>query len=167
MQNESSTIIAFFSESWDAQRAIEDLKFAGFEGDIRYVENDNISHPDDSKSKAGVTGFFAKLYGFNSEDEEVDSKGKWTVSPEAEEYFTDVYHRKNHVILVKGERDAKKEKAIEILNHHHGRIERQSFAFFNAVTADQDRPIEDGVHNIPPHYHPTTSIEPPVEPSSF
>lgn len=125
---EKSTIIGIFSETWDTERAMEDLNYAGFEGRIRLVENDTAGHPDNSKQKGGVNSFFARLFGFDDEEEYLDARGNWSVSPEAEQFFFDQYHRRYHVILVLALGD--KAKAISILQHHNARVEEQQSTFF-------------------------------------
>ncbi|RYZ59643.1 MAG: hypothetical protein EOP07_03290 [Proteobacteria bacterium] len=156
-----TTLIGFFSDAWDAERAVEELNFAGFAERLRYVENDNPAPHDNSRDKAGLTGFFAKVYGFDDEDEYLDSRGNWTVNPEAEQYFTEVYDRKNHVVLIQAEDDAA--KAIEILHNNHARIEEQSFAFFNSVSDDRFRAVEGNSYPTHSSYHQTASIEPPID----
>jgi hypothetical protein len=156
-----TTLIGFFSDSWDAERAVEELNFAGFGERLRYIENDNPAPSDSSRDKAGLTGFFAKVYGFDDEDEYLDSRGNVTVNPEAEQYFTEVYERKNHVVLIQAIDDAA--KAIEILHHNHARIEEQSFAFFGSVADDSFRRVEGNAYPSHSSYHQTLSIEPPMD----
>lgn len=162
---DKATIIGFFSEAWDAERALEDLAYAGFEQRLRYIQNDYHPHDDSSKKKPDLNGFFAKIYGFDTEDEYLDSRGNWTVSPEAEAYFTAAYERKHHIILIQAREDG--DRAIEILHHHHAQVEEQNFAFFNAVAQGQDRALEAQARGIPPKYHQTKAIEPPLESKGY
>jgi len=161
------TIVGFFSEAWDAEGALEDLNFAGFEARVRYIENDNASLSDSSKDLGGrlrdKTGFFARLYGFDDEDEYLDSRGNWTVSPEAEEYFTHAFERKHHVILIQADEDAA--KAIDILRQHHGKVEEQNFGFLLSTQADRRRAVEGNTFGQT-NFHQTLGIEPPLQ-SSF
>ncbi len=160
------TIVGFFSEAWDAEGALEELNFAGFEQRIRYIENGNARHSDSSKGQGGrlreVDGFFARLYGFDSEEEYLDSRGNWTVSPEAEEYFTKAYERKHHVIFIRTNNDAA--KAIEILHQHHGKVEEHPFAFFSSLqSGDDEHFIEGNSTGLSAPYHQTALLEPPVQ----
>lgn len=159
------TIIGFFSDAWDAQAALEDLKFAGYEQRLRYIQNDLHPEHDSSKHKPNASGFIARIYGFENEDQYMDSRGNWTVNPEAEDYFLEAFERKNHIILIQAQQDA--DHAIEILRKHHAKVEEQNFAFFAAAADEQNRILEGNQRAIASNYHQTAGIEPPVKSESF
>ena len=152
MNNETATIIGFFSDAWDAERALENLRAAGFNEHLRYIQNESNGHGDSSKTKGGISTFFAKIYGFEDEDEYSDARGNWSVSPEAEAYFAEAYHLKHHVLLIHTAPE-KSQRATEILRQHNGKVEQQTAGFFHhAGTAE--------LSGRPTPYPPLAAIEP-------
>ena len=162
---DNATIIGFFSDAWDAQAAVEDLKFAGYDQRLRYIQNGHHPQHDSSKEKPTVSGFMARIYGFADEGEYKDSRDNWTVNPEAEDYFLEAFERKNHVILIQANQDG--DHAIEILRKHHGKVEEQTLAFFAAASDDPNRVLESNSRNIASNYHQTAGIEPPRGSGSY
>lgn len=159
--HDKSTVIGFFSDAWDATAALEDLTFAGFGPRLRYIQNDHHPQHDSSKHKPSVSGFIARIYGLDSEEGHLDSRGNWTVNPEAEAYFTEAFERKNHVILIQVIQDA--DRAIEILHKHHAKVGEENFAFFAASAEDNMRVMDRHCRSIGSNYHQTASLEPPLE----
>lgn len=158
MELQGKTVIGVFTESWDAESAYEDLKFAGFEGRVRYIQNEDQGVPNDTKALGGFQTYFARVHGFDSHEDFMDSEGQFSVNPEAEEYFAETYDKKFHVILVQTSDDI--DKAIDIVRVHHGEVEVRHWAFFNAMAKDEHRIAGENFQQ-PPRLHPTTAIELP------
>ncbi|RZA26408.1 MAG: hypothetical protein EOP10_03710 [Proteobacteria bacterium] len=154
------TVIGTFTETWDAESALEDLKFAGFDGRVRYVLNDTVSVPDDTKIHGGFQSYFARIHGFEDHDEYLDSKGNFSVNPEAEDYFAETYEKKFHVLLVQTTDDI--DKAIDTIRIHHGEIEVRHWSFFTAMAGDNRR-LPGESYQQPPKLHPTNAIEVPLD----
>lgn len=132
---DGQTIIGTFSDKWDGDSAFEDLKFAGFDGRVRYVHRKVEGVPDDTKSYGGFPTYFAEMHGFESEEDYKDSRDTFSVNPEAEDYFLEAFDNCLHVILIQALDDA--EKAIEIIRIHHGRVEVKPWVFFARASEEE------------------------------
>lgn len=153
---QSRTVIGTFVETWDAESALEDLNFAGFEGHTRYVKQDDKPlTTDDSKAQGGFKDYFARVHGFENPSEYDDSAGNFTVNPDAEEYFSEAFSKSLHILLVQA--GEKIDKAIDIINLHHGKVEIKHWSFFNSMAIDEHlTPGE--TFEQPPRLHPTQAI---------
>lgn len=156
------TVIGTFTETWDAESALEDLKFAGHDGYIRYVKHEDHGQVDDTRIAGGFNSYFAKIHGFESQDEFQDSDGTFTVNPDAEEYFSETFTKKLHIILVQTQDTL--DKAIDIIHMHHGKVEIKHWSFFNAMVKDEHR-VDGETFQEPPRIHPTQAIVMPREES--
>lgn len=152
------TVIGTFTETWDAESAYEDLKFAGYEGYLRYVKHDDPPGADDTKTQGGFHNYFAKVYGFDDHEDYEDSRGNFTVNPEAEEYFSEAFTKKLHVLLIQVNDTI--DKAIDIIHLHHGKVEVKHWSFFTAMAKDE-HVIPGETYQKPPRIHPTRAISMP------
>jgi hypothetical protein len=153
------TIIGTFTETWDAESALEELRCIGFEGRLRYAVNDDAGIANDTRIHGGFQSYFARLHGFEDESESSDSRGHFSVNPEAEQYFAETYEKKFHVLLVQARDDM--EKAFDAIRRHHGNVEVRDGSFLAAMSED-DRPLQSKAHQNPTKFHPTTVIDPPL-----
>lgn len=156
----SQTVIGTFTETWDAESAVEDLKFAGFDGQLRYVQHEDQGIANDTKEHGGFQNYFAKVYGFDDHEEYKDSACNFTVNPEAEEYFNEAFAQKHHVVLVQAADDI--DKVIDTIRIHHGQVEVRHWAFFSNMLDDDRRSLIEPLSQ-PPRIHPTQAIEPPKD----
>lgn len=124
-------IIGAFNHIRDAQRAVNNLYEADFPAkNIRIVANDLDENLDNNRTDStwsevhahqsrGLGGFFARLFGVDEHPRDVASYGD-----ETSKYFSQHYHRRQHLILIHEPYD--RQKAIEILEACGGVIEDEA-----------------------------------------
>lgn len=104
----SGTVIGVFTDLDKAQNAVESLRSEHIGTSVRLIENDfseDFNVKADSmgarKEEGGISGFFARLFGFDDEK----PRSELRLNADSELYFTDSYQNKHHFVLVEGAED--------------------------------------------------------------
>ncbi len=130
-----SIIICAFENIRDAQRAASNLHGADFLAkDVKLIPNELDEHLDNNRTDStwsqtyplgskGIMGFFARLFGRDDHPRDVAS-----YDDEAGSYFSEHYHKRRHLILVRNPHD--REGAIRILESCGGLVEDRASSLY-------------------------------------
>lgn len=143
----SMAVIGEFSNLSDAETAVQNLRRENIGTKVRLIENDSsedVLHTNsasamrpernESPSTGGISGFFARLFGF--EDERKDL----SLNSDSELYFRDGYQKKHHFVVVDGCADV--QRCSQLLMSSGGTIEQRGSELYEQerhVARDVDR----------------------------
>ena len=141
MDTTGSTVIGAFNRIEDARRAVSQLHGAGFSAnEVKLIPNDQDeswtadtrtdTYNTGAEHKGGVMNFFARLFGFDEDDNTSTTAGRssHSMGQDTHEYFSEHYQGKRHLVVVYS--NAHRSDAISIIQSCGGLVEDRASALY-------------------------------------